>query len=408
MDQSYVVVQTPPVMSRNSNRRDTGNDINHPPPMIALDEDNIPATQPVANTRKRRGRTMSGGIPASIIKKAKMFKPTDAQLPPTTPASTKKKNPTLLDLQNSINCINLTMKDTIKQSIAAAMSDWRKECAADMKNLVEETVKLHLETVESSISAIKEQINDIPKLATDVVNHEMEKRIGPIELKQLELDIEVQGMKKREQESQSNTNISSGNTLLELSQKIEKLESTVSQDKLVTDTVVQHQKYLEHLENTKRAKNLIWYGVPEGKLEFQNKDNDTITSLEDADKVSNILKFIGKGDINIVSLQRLGKTPDETTSRPRPILVCLESPASRASVLTATSLLKTGPPELQKIFIKKDVHPAIRKEYARLRKVEKDEKEKPGNQGKTVQYDHETRQVLINGLPIDSFNPQLF
>ena len=54
------------------------------------------------------------------------------------------------------------------------------------------------------------------------------------------------------------------------------------------------------------------------------------------------------------------------------------------------------------------MHPAVRREYERLRKVEREEREKPQNQGKNVKYDNETRQVTIDGTPIDFFHPQLF
>ena len=59
----------------------------------------------------------------------------------------------------------------------------------------------------------------------------------------------------------------------------------------------------------------------------------------------------------------------------------------------------------KKIYIKRDTHPSIRKEHARLIKKEKAEKEKPGNVGIEIKYDRKRRVLLRAGDVIDKFNP---
>lgn len=389
------MVQTPPVINKAANLPDTSNDTDHPPPMINLEEDNLPATQPVKNTRKRRGRTMSGGIPLSLIKKTKMMKTIDLEKPQITPTPTKKKNPTLADLQHSINCMNFTMKDTIAQSIATAMTEWRKECAADIKHIVEEAVSVKLQAVESSISAIQDKVNDIPNLAADVAKYEMEKRVGPIELKQLELEIELQDIKKREQEGHTQTP-----TVVDSKKQLDTL----------TDIVTQQQKYLEHLENSKRAKNLIIFGLPEKNMDVELPLNgEVITYHDDASKINSVLRSLGKPSAEIESIQRLGTIPNEDSNeRNRPVLISLKTTSERNDILKVAKDLKTGPKEFRKIYLKKDVHPAVRREYNRLRQVEKEERGKPENEGKTVEYIKETREIKVDGIAVDSFQPQLF
>ena len=60
------------------------------------------------------------------------------------------------------------------------------------------------------------------------------------------------------------------------------------------------------------------------------------------------------------------------------------------------------------MYIKKDVHPAFRKEMWRLYEAEKRERDRPENQGKTVIFDKEERVLTVDDVIIDRYNPQLF
>ena len=70
--------------------------------------------------------------------------------------------------------------------------------------------------------------------------------------------------------------------------------------------------------------------------------------------------------------------------------------------------LKGKPEPLSSIYVKKDIHPAVRKELGRLRKRERDEKERPENQGANILYDKERRVLVRDGLVIDRYAPSYF
>ena len=57
------------------------------------------------------------------------------------------------------------------------------------------------------------------------------------------------------------------------------------------------------------------------------------------------------------------------------------------------------------VFIKKDIHPASRKEMMRLRNREKEERQKPDNQGVDITYDWQNRVLLRDGVVIDRYFP---
>ena len=59
-----------------------------------------------------------------------------------------------------------------------------------------------------------------------------------------------------------------------------------------------------------------------------------------------------------------------------PVKVELPTACAKRSVITSTHKLKQSGPQFAKIYVKKDIHPAIRKEYDRLRKSERDERSK--------------------------------
>ena len=63
---------------------------------------------------------------------------------------------------------------------------------------------------------------------------------------------------------------------------------------------------------------------------------------------------------------------------------------------------------MSSVYVMKDVHPAVRKEMARLRQREKDEKEKPENVGVTIVFDWKKRVLLREGSIIDKFSPHFF
>jgi len=67
--------------------------------------------------------------------------------------------------------------------------------------------------------------------------------------------------------------------------------------------------------------------------------------------------------------------------------VTVEDPQQRDTILQQAKNLKNADGPMSKVYMKKDLHPAVRKEMNRLRKREKEEKEKAENVGVNISYD---------------------
>ena len=59
--------------------------------------------------------------------------------------------------------------------------------------------------------------------------------------------------------------------------------------------------------------------------------------------------------------------------------------------------------EMSKVYIKKDQHPSVRKEWGRLHSVLKEEKAKAENVGCSITIDPRKREVLKDGVVIDQW-----
>ena len=170
----------------------------------------------------------------------------------------------------------------------------------------------------------------------------------------------------------------------------------------IAETLSQHQRMLESIEAERRAANVIMTGVPEDQL------GGATTDIE---KVKLVLSTIGQQAVEVRSVERLGTQQQDRrqtsgpASRPyrRPLKVVLKNADSRKDVLDSARQLKTSDAIFRSIYVKKDMHPLVRKEFDRLRGVEKREKERPENRGKTVRYDYRERKVYVDNIVVDSF-----
>lgn len=174
--------------------------------------------------------------------------------------------------------------------------------------------------------------------------------------------------------------------------------------KKVTMAINEHQKYLESLEAKKRAQNIIITGVPENAMVVNG-----VTLTSDNEKCAAVLQVVGEDSPVIKSLSRLGKeraNPED--GHPRFIKIELENSECRNRVLRKSKNLKEAGPSFSKIYMKKDTHPMVNREFQRLKKVTREEKEKPENQGRSVSYDPERRQVLVDDVVVDEFRPTFF
>ena len=104
--------------------------------------------------------------------------------------------------------------------------------------------------------------------------------------------------------------------------------------------------------------------------------------------------------------QRLGK-PDPTRRR-HPIKVMLASPRDLDAIVASGKTLKSKGDNFNRIYLKKDTHPVIRKETHRLKTREIEESRKPANEGVEIKYDWDNRVLLRDGIVIDRFVPRFF
>lgn len=148
---------------------------------------------------------------------------------------------------------------------------------------------------------------------------------------------------------------------------------------------------------------MIITGIPEDSP----LENESGVAVSDRDKVDKVFDCIGSADIVIAEVERLGKYR-QTGGATRPLKVTLTDPEQRWSVLQNSRKLKEAGGAFRKIFVKKDLDPATRKELSRLRDVIRSEKAKPENTGKKVSLEDKERRVLVNGLEVARFKLQPF
>ena len=161
----------------------------------------------------------------------------------------------------------------------------------------------------------------------------------------------------------------------------------------------QQQIFLESLDNKERRCNLIITGLPEIADGIGSNDPEKLKT------VFNKAKCPSDIDPSGFTLRRLGQPNDQ---QKRFLHVICNSQQQRDKIIATAKELKSAGENFKNIYIKKDIHPAIRKELGRLRKRVYDEKEKPDNSDATIVYDHKNRVVTRNGVVIDRFYPKFF
>ena len=158
--------------------------------------------------------------------------------------------------------------------------------------------------------------------------------------------------------------------------------------------LLSHQKMLESILSKERQNNIIITGVAE-------------TEEEDVKTVQTIFTHIKPDYIDNVEtiemdIERIGDV--EIARKPRPLKVNVKRSKLRNEICANARKLK-GKEGYDEIYVKKDTHPAIRTENARIYKLIKEEKGKPINEGCNFFFDWKNRVVTKDGLVIDKFNP---
>ena len=187
--------------------------------------------------------------------------------------------------------------------------------------------------------------------------------------------------------------------------ELEKLTSEVvvikEENHAMRLAAVQQQRFIEYLEGKGRIENLVFFGLPENAIEG-------VQARTDDEKCKAVLRVIDPAIRAPDGATRVGRA---VPGRARPLILPMGSKAARDKVLEKTASLKNHGADdhpFRKVYVKKDIHPAVSKEWKRIHDLEKTEKEKPGNQGVEIRFDKETRQLLRDGVVIDRFSPPYF
>ena len=153
---------------------------------------------------------------------------------------------------------------------------------------------------------------------------------------------------------------------------------------------------MEQLDATNRSRNLVITGVCE------DKSLEDVT--DDHGKCALIFQKIGMNEVEFEE-RRIGK---EDERKKRPLLVTFVSNRDRNQILNDAKKLKNEGDNFKTIYVKKDTHPAIRKEWKRLFDAKEEEEKKAENAGVTITVDKRRRVLLKDGVIIDNWRPSFF
>lgn len=180
-----------------------------------------------------------------------------------------------------------------------------------------------------------------------------------------------------------------------IAKKITELQERVDKQ---GEIIAKQQRFLENVDRKEREMNVVVLGLPD-----ENEALDGATT--DDEKLARVWGKIG---VEIVECEhrRLGRVNDDGGRRNRPLLLTIRNRDVRSRILASAKHLKTAGEKYSRIYVKKDVHPSVRREWQRLREVEAREKERPENVGCEIRLDTRQRKLFRDDDVIDSWNPQ--
>ena len=205
---------------------------------------------------------------------------------------------------------------------------------------------------------------------------------------------ELREMRKLQEETRDELRAIRKNSA-EFRNELENLRGTVTE---LTNNVENQQSFLEILDQRQRANNFVITGLPEG-VPFDEKESDE-------EKIDLVLDKMGvKESAGPYTARRISNiAPDKI----RPILVCVSSESTRNEVTKQASTLKRAGESYARIRVKKDTHPAVRREWMRLFDAAEAEKAKPENVGHSITVDKKNRQLMRDTVIIDNWKPSFF
>ena len=171
------------------------------------------------------------------------------------------------------------------------------------------------------------------------------------------------------------------------------LDEMKEANKNLLQTISFHQKMFEKIDSKERSCNVIIMGV---------KEEDSLDgATTDKEKC---LKIFEKMQVQVEFKVKRICNPGRF---PRPLLVITNGQDKRELLLQHSKRLKDEE-DYKHIYVKKDVHPAVRREWKRLKEAESQEKDKPENAGCDIKLDFRKRELLKDGEVIDKWQPSYF
>ncbi len=178
-----------------------------------------------------------------------------------------------------------------------------------------------------------------------------------------------------------------------ITRKFKEMEGKISKQ---AEIISQQQRFLEVLDRREREDNVVVLGLPDESEALEG-------AVTDVDKMNRVWDKMG---VPRVACQHRRLGTQGNNNRKRPLLLTIRDKELRSRVLSNAKNLKTAGESYSRIYVKKDVHPGVRKEWERLREAERREKERPENVGCEVKLDTRERKLYRDGEVIDGWNPQ--
>lgn len=164
------------------------------------------------------------------------------------------------------------------------------------------------------------------------------------------------------------------------------------------EIIANQQRFLEMLDRKEREKNVVVLGLPD-------EGEALAGAVTDTEKLNKVWDTIEVGSVECQH-RRLGAAGGG--GRKRPMLLTIRDNDTRLRILANSKKLKTAGENFARIYVKKDVHPSVRKEWKRLRDAETRERERPENAGCVIRLDTRQRKLYRDDDVIDSWSCQFF
>ena len=300
-----------------------------------------------------------------------------------------------------------TKNDSVAHLFSTPLASLNQSVLTPDITLVKDLTNAAFDNSSSSISnAIEDTVEETPPTSVEDLYHLFTRMRSEFTLIIKEKDATIASLTARVETLEKSTKNKASVNTSDVNIMKEMKEEYSSNMKTIKATVAAQQKTLENLQHDKRVKNLIITGVPEPEgspLEARKEDESTVESIFTTVECPGVCPS---------SVTRLGRKRNPSPSNesnavtedlpPRPLLVTLNTVAEVRAVTSNGYKLKENN-AFRKVYLKRDEHPLIRKEWNRLRTFAKKEKDAPINVGCLIKVDYQKKAVTRDGESILEF-----